>query len=221
MWRALLISFQMETFMKNQKKLDISKLIAYSAGAGAAIAIAPNAFADIQHNTINETFDEHDSYNLEMEGGNAEFCFRGATSFMFRTNQFLVSSIADDGKIYTNPDSFAVPLGTGNVIGPATNNPKGANGIFYTFSGSGGAKRGYWENDNDIHYIGVSFNKEAGGEVYGWIKVQRLSKSSGKVISWGYQDDGTKIHAGALPEPATGLALLALGAAGIAAYRRR
>ncbi len=51
--------------------------------------------------------------------------------------------------------------------------------------------------------------------------VERLSKDSGKVIDYAYEDDGTKIHVGAIPEPITGLALLALGAAGIARYRRK
>jgi hypothetical protein len=40
------------------------------------------------------------------------------------------------------------------------------------------------------------------------------------VIDWAYEDSGAAIHAGAVPEPSS-LALLAAGAAGVSAFRRR
>ena len=43
---------------------------------------------------------------------------------------------------------------------------------------------------------------------------------SATVKDWAYEDSGGPIHAGAIPEPGT-LGMLALGAAGLAVWRRR
>ena len=82
--------------------------------------------------------------------------------------------------------------------------------------------KGDWNSNGVQHFLGVSFKIEGGNRVYGWIRVKRLTGSpfTGEVIDWAYEDDGTAIEAGAVPEPLTGLALLALGAAGIARYRK-
>ncbi len=77
---------------------------------------------------------------------------------------------------------------------------------------------------NATGYIGVSFKKNTGTH-YGWIKVQTNSNASTiTVLAAAYNaTPGASIAAGevaAIPEPANAAALLALGAAGLAAYRR-
>ena len=215
-----------------KKKVNNSKLIAYSATAGAALVIAPNAFGTIIHNpNANISFGEGQggTKELTMEGSNAEFSLLGwsnvntsssSTSFTF----FIIRKYVGPSVCSTN-SLLAKPLATSMYVGPSDNTPNKNQGRFLSCQIRTGStsSRGYWTQDGQTKYCGVSFNKNdgSGAKVYGWIKVERLSKASGKVISWAYEDDGTKIPVGAVPEPTTGLALLALGAAGIARYRRK
>jgi hypothetical protein len=74
-------------------------------------------------------------------------------------------------------------------------------------------------------YVGFQFDPDgiAGAQTfYGWaqMKVGGGASGNGNVISWAYDDTGAPIQAGAVPEPGS-LALLALGAAGVASWRRR
>lgn len=98
------------------------------------------------------------------------------------------------------------------------------NGLF--FEDIGFDSNGQWDTDNESGYIGFRFLIQ-GNYHYGWAEVERLSSSSGKVLSWAYEDTAyAALKAGSteplnpVPEP-SGLALLASGAAGIVALRRR
>jgi len=76
-------------------------------------------------------------------------------------------------------------------------------------------------------YIGVRFDNGQGLR-YGWIQFEGAGDaSSGLVIDWAYDDTGAPMHCGTtsggepvIPEP-SGLALLATGAAGLAALRKK
>ena len=211
-----------------KKQISNSKLIAYSAAAGAALAVAPNAFGTIIHNpNANISFGVGNKQYLTMEGSTAEFFFDGMSSSdsMMGTHFFMFQLYqnGNDGKVHIVDINVVKPLTTGEYVGQNTNQPNQRGFYFYNDAYGWGftTLKGYWDADNETNYCGVSFDKESGGKVYGWIKVERLTRASGKVISWAYENNGTKIQVGAMPEPATGLALLALGAAGIARYRRK
>ena len=203
-----------------KKNLNNSKLIAYTAAAGAALAIAPNAFGTIIHQTVNINFGNGPSgtKDLTMQGSNPEVSFRGSLWGGMSTRLYCLR-LNDNFSECGNPPNIIKALSAGDYVGPATNKPNYANGNF--FSASMMTSRGEWTHNNQTNYFGVSFEKESGGKVYGWIQLERLTPSSGKVIAYAYEDDGTRIPAGAIPEPTSALALLALGAAGIAAYRRK
>jgi hypothetical protein len=70
----------------------------------------------------------------------------------------------------------------------------------------------------DTAYVGFTF--QAGGTTtnYGWLQLSFDSLTSATVSQWAYQDDGSPITVGVIPEPGTallvGLGLAVLGAAG-------
>jgi hypothetical protein len=73
-------------------------------------------------------------------------------------------------------------------------------------------------------YFGVIFTDDLDDDHIGWVEVEvdmNDSDSYIKFIAWGYETDAdTPISAGAIPEPSS-LALLACGAAGLVAKRRK
>jgi hypothetical protein len=85
---------------------------------------------------------------------------------------------------------------------------------------------GDWQTNNVAHYFGFSFQLETVGNptVYGWAEVERLDEESGRLLGWAYEDSGAPIQVSDTGTPipeASPLALFALGAAGILAYRWR
>ncbi len=196
-----------------KKQISNSKLIAYSAAAGAALAVAPNAFGTIIHNTVDINFGNGygDKY-LTLEGSTAEFRFTN-----YSTSYFSVYTNGNSAKIFASGNN-AKALAATQYVGSTTNIPAKIGMAIFSYAGTDGD----WTQVGENKMFGMSFLLEGGsqGRVYGWIAVEKLAAGAGKITAWGYENDGTKIPVGAIPEPATGLALLALGAAGIARYRR-
>ncbi len=95
-------------------------------------------------------------------------------------------------------------------------------------SSTGGLWFGNTMNLAAAGFVGVAINN-AGSTNYGWIRIGISNDATGApvaftVYDWAYETEAnTPITVGLIPEPspAAGLALLAAGAAGIAAWRRR
>ena len=69
-------------------------------------------------------------------------------------------------------------------------------------------------------YAGFRFDL-SGVDVYGWMELEFASSSEDFTIqSWAYEEDGSGIPAGLVPEPSSAL-LVALGLAGFAGLRKR
>lgn len=111
--------------------------------------------------------------------------------------------------------SFGQTIGSGSL---ATN----SHGAPAEFNRYGGNVTPTWTGATG--YLGVSFQNITGTH-YGWIKVQTNGNASTiTVLAAAFEATaGQSITAGAsaVPEPATSAALLALGAAGLVAYRQR
>jgi hypothetical protein len=218
--------------MVGTKQLD-KKLLLYSAAVGAACVASGSAEAAIQYFSTpggwtgtgtNEALLSFDlagdvvidptsapSNSFEM----ANFTSHGAT----RVGNFMVvggisASVAGQNfKAFpgaaSNIMNSDVPVQSAALLG--------ANSVWAT----GSSQFGAWAPGTRA-YLGLKFD-DSGTPLYGWADVQMNAYDSITLFGYAYQDDGAPIHVpdiGTIPEPST-LALLALGAAGVAALRRR
>jgi hypothetical protein len=111
------------------------------------------------------------------------------------------------------------PLAYGTLIGPGevgdtTNTTATLTGFFE-------APKGYWSNGQQA-FIGLKFDN-SGTPNYGWADITVNSPASITLHGFAYDNTGSLLAAGdvnPVPEPSQ-IALFAIGATGIAAYRRR
>lgn len=235
-----------------------SKLLAYSATAGAALLLAPAADAQ----TYNLTLFRENNYNhpggfttsppapsganfsftaatyaqnLEFHGlvfghhGTNSFGIHFAPNYGDKLGQsggngFLDFKFASHAVIAHGAPSFGSRFA--GIIALRTTNPTNHNirnfGNFFP-TGANAQKSGY-----------IGFETRQHGD-YGWLKIQVTNDGGGKpsTISFVVASDGlygqigdssTITNGSAIPEPAnvaSGLGLLALGAAGVREMRRR
>jgi hypothetical protein len=215
---------------RTQQGLDLTRRLAvYSAAVGAGLAGANRADAAIHSSTgLNVPFGSvADSHLLTMEGTSSELNFYGGIGSYGSRWLGVGSAITSGTAIFHagtfNGNSLAGQLAPGDLVGSATHTPGGSwFGNLHSTSSNGG-QGGAWDVDGERGYIGFSFPLAdgAGSTVYGWAEVERVDGSNGILRGWGYEDSGDPIAIpGVVPEPG-GLALLALGATGVAALRRR
>lgn len=105
----------------------------------------------------------------------------------------------------------------------------GAGGSYTT----SGALTG-WENVGDIGYLGITIEIDGfvGGDLYGWVLLERTAFNELTVYEWAYEDSGAQILAGeggaytfgavgvGVPEPGM-IALIAAGSVAASRLRRR
>ena len=215
------------------------RMIAYSAAAGVALALAPQVdaaviYSGVQNIDLLPPTAGGATYTLDLDGGGApDFFFIGYGTaaapysvWMRRATApgVLVADLRSSNNWY---EKFVLNLPSSTTVIQGDGQPGRYSGILNARNGAVSYGSFYAPTSG---YIGVQF-PVGGSNYYGWIQYQGSSliagSSPGTIIDWAYDDTGALFHIspppnGAIPEPATiGLGALALGAAGVARLRRR
>ena len=218
-----------------RRKETQRKLLAYTAGTGAALLAAHGADAAIIHDGEDHTFgDTGGPHILTMEGTNHEVILAGHAGAW---SGFDMASPGDSFQVspystaYVGQLNSTESVGPGQTLGWNTMSTMASMNFYLVDADNTSRADGLWDESNEKAFFGFSFALEeesgsglaAGSTVYGWAEVGPLAPAEGKLLGWAYEDSGEPIRVGqtsSIPEPNT-LALLALGAAGVAAMRRR
>ena len=203
-------------------------LIAGSASCANAAVVSfvdvdipiPTTYAGVSLNLETGVFEN----DLDgVAGGDVNFIFGGE----------WITNDADEGAVSPtwqpvrvgsgNSDTIA-NLGIGSIVGPAPLPP----GLDYS-TGYGGSVDHITPTpptplrfeSGVTGYIGFSMDVGAASPVYGWMEVTLQDDNTpGTIHSWAYQDDGTPLAVGAIPEPSQSI-LVMMGVLATALRRRR
>ncbi len=212
---------QVEQFASPSLQPSLKRRAAYTLAAGAAAAIpvleadAAIVYSGPQNIAIGSGF----SQNLDLDGDagndiqlqNFNFAggpYQGATVSVF------------PGKIagFNNGLAYVSALSAGAMIDGSTVGP----GFFGSMAYGAANPNAQFNNVTDA-YVGLSF-PSGPNTFYGWIRVDVNNVAKTFLVKdWAYESQsgiGIRAGDGQIPEPAT-LGLLACGAAGIAAMRRK
>lgn len=201
-----------------------SRRVAYSAAAaaaGAAGAAGSHAQAAITHVVLNESvtgtsfIDLNDDSLLDVNFTNTVY----DPVLMYQNRQDLAApyfgwNVAG----FSGAVNYVSALSEGTLIdGSLVNStsPIAAQFSFGTLSPNADF------NDPITAFVGYRF-PSGGGSAYGWARVT-IDNAAGvfEIVDYAFESEpGVGIAAGAIPEPST-LGLLAAGAAGLGALRRR
>lgn len=215
-----------------RSKATVSKttLAAYAAACTSFIGAAQEANADITVVPVN-TLVQDTTTDGQAIGIDLLF---GATPHHLAIAHGLGSTNAATGYAFMVSDAFGIP-GVDGIAGFVAAGYIYANNVAYnaaisalTFLTAAQAATGVtmafnagYGNDQflaaGIGFIGVKFNTNQ----YGWIRVDMSGAplNAFTVIDYAYAGPGEAIKAGEVPEPSS-LAALALGAIGIASWRK-
>ena len=222
------------------KKSLAKKFSVYSAIglAGGMTFGSTAAEADIIFTEVNGEATLGNPLSVDMDGdGTNEFVFDlFQTANGYGTNSNILGVVGNDTNdlfVNTDPSPFSGfaygpnNLAQGDVISGGLSFQQGPGAMQLAYSAYlSSLNFGPFNTASASGYIGVQFDLN-GSNVFGWFSVEiegdatDLSTARILVNSFAYQDNGSPISAGqGIPEPSS-IGLLALGAAGLAARRRK
>jgi len=214
----------------------VKRRVAYSLAAGAAACVAGNqARADIVYSGLqNIAIDQANALNLDLDG------YLGGDLLL--KNYVFVGGNYQGAKVNFSPGklvgfsdglAYVSALASHDLVDATTLGPSYFGSMAY-----GALNPSAEFNDADNAFVGLSFPAGAFGTLYGWVRVD-VDNAAGTFLvkDWAYEFPVSEGSAsggappaggilagdtgnGFVPEPGT-LGLLAAGAAGLFALRRR
>ena len=210
------------------------RLQTYALATGALMGISGAAQAGVIHTVVNQTVTSKDNpsgdfLTFDFDGDAQPDLVIAAFDDSTISGQYFALTFlpASGGTFITDVDQLLISLPAGSTLldaaiaYPPTGIPAGI-----LRARKAGFEAGQWANDlTKPGYFGFSF-KGASSQLHaGWMQAavehSAVDGTTIKVIDYGWeQDPNTNITIGAVPEPSS-IALMATGAAGLLALRRR
>lgn len=199
-----------------------ARKIAYSLAAGAAAGVAAPAEAGVQYSGPQDlSIAQFSALNLNLNGDAYNDVLLKNYVFLGGNYQGLYVNFFPGRVVGFNAGlNYASALDAGFMVDAAS----AGGGVFAASLAYGANNPNAEFNDADGDFIGIAFPINAVTH-YGWMRVE-IDNAAGKFVvkDWAYEDvPGAGIATGdglPIPEPGT-LGLLAAGAAGLTALRRR
>jgi hypothetical protein len=220
------------------------RLATYGVAAGAVLAGGAAAHAGVHYTTGDLTVGAgNPSQEIDLNGDSTGDLLLTHSSFSnSMSSQQTGDAAGQNGANVLASTSWARNLSAGGLIGPAAGPTWAANADLFrhvrtsgwtsTTSGSLTNTTTSYTSGNFLPaspgYLGLRFDPNGGSDwLYAWVHIDDVAEdfSTFHVDGWAYEDSGGAIQAGdegtaSVPEPSA-LALLATGAAGVLATRRR
>lgn len=205
--------------MNEKTDAKLTRRAAYSLAAGAAAGMAGTADAQIVYSGVQDlAIAQFSSQNLNLDGDAYNDILLKNYVFLGGNYQGAYVNFAP-GKVvgFFSGFGYASALSEGDLIDASTT----AGGPFQSSMAYGGNNPNAEFNNVSGAFLGLEFPINATSH-FGWVRVTIDNAAGTFVINdWAYNSvPGEGLRAGQVPEP-TALGLLAAGAAGVAAMRRR
>jgi hypothetical protein len=220
----------MQGHLRRKAVVGKGTLAAYAAACTSIVAGAHEANAAITVVPVNTLLQDTTTNGSAVA---LDLLF-GATPHHMAIGHGVGTSVAATGYAIVDSDAFGIPGVDGiagfvaapyNYVAKVAYNAAVSGLAFLTAaqvaSGATMAFNTGYGNDQflapGVGYIGVKFNTNQ----YGWIRVNMNGAplNSFTVVDYAYGDPGEAVNAGVVPEPSS-LAALALGAVGLASWRK-
>lgn len=195
----------------------LAKRAAYSVAAGAAAMTAASAEAEVRYSGVQDiSIAQFSAQDLNLDGD--AYTDILLKNYVFGANYQGATVNFYPGKVvgFNTGINYATALSFGDTIDAGAT----AGGPFAVSLAYPNNPNSEFDNATGA-YIGLEFPINATSH-FGWVRVTIDNAAGTFVINdWAYNDTpGEGLFAGQVPEPGT-LGLLAAGAAGLAAVRRR
>lgn len=211
---------------KNRKQprqtAQLEKKLAAYAIAGAAAFVAPGiAKADITYVSVNQVVNDTGTYDFNLSGVSSDDITISADSLDGFPEVDVSQTASGAAVLLDGVNSNVTALGFGALINPSASNWGSGGKMASSFP----PDPGDWSSTGGSAYLGFYF-QGSGGPQAGWADIATTANSttsSFEILSYAYETNpNVSITAGQVstPEPSA-LPLLALGAAGLIALRRR
>jgi hypothetical protein len=198
-------------------QLTKSRLAGAVGAAAAGMTGGQSVDAAVSYQAVDiEIPADTSDYHVDLNGD-------GINEFDIQLNELRIKATdyGPTAQTLRDPDGAPANLPAGTVIGPSSS-PFSSTGLDTLNGIEGGNPAGHFQVSDGPGFIGVQF-QIAGAAHFGFVGYEGTgaeNSANGRIFALAYETTPRGAIVAGVPEPSS-LALLALGAAGVAAYGRR